>query len=109
MASTPDGTHKSSTAQPPAKGSAVKDWAAVIGASVLLAVGGGAAGYALADVPDASEFAVSTQEHAAQLMISDPQDILSAEDEQRMERDAERLPPPGYGADHPLPLLGRGP
>ena len=94
MASTPDGTHKSSTARQPAKGSAAKDWAAVIGASALLAVGGGAAGYALADVPDASEFAVSTQEHAAQLMISDPQDILSAEDEQRMERDAERLPHP---------------
>ena len=94
MASTPDGTHKSSTAQQPAKGSAAKDWAAVIGASALLAVGGGAAGYALADVPDASEFAVSTQEHAAQLMISDPQNILSAEDEQRMERDAERLPHP---------------
>ncbi len=94
MASTPDGTHKSSTARQPAKGSAAKDWAAVIGASALLAVGGGAAGYALADVPDASEFAVSTREHAAQLMISDPQNILSAEDEQRMERDAERLPHP---------------
>ena len=94
MASTPDGTYESNTAQQPAKGSAAKDWAAVIGASALLAVGGGAAGYALADVPDASEFAVSTQAEAAQLMISDPQDILSAEDEQRMERDAERLPHP---------------
>lgn len=94
MASTPDGTRESATAQPPAKGSAAKDWAAVIGASALLAVGGGAAGYSLADVPDADRFAVSTQASAAQLQVSDPQNILSAEDEQRMQRDAERLPHP---------------
>ena len=94
MASTPDGTRESTGTRQPAKGSAAKDWAAVIGASALLAVGGGAAGYSLADVPDASEFAVSTQASAAQLQVSDPQDILSAEDEQRMERDAERLPRP---------------
>mgnify|MGYP006968847312 FL=1 len=53
MASTPDGTRESTGTRQPAKGSAAKDWAAVIGASALLAVGGGAAGYSLADVPDA--------------------------------------------------------
>lgn len=94
MASTPDGTRESTGTRQPAKGSAAKDWAAVIGASALLAVGGGAAGYSLADVPDADQFAVSTQASAAQLQVSDPQDILSAEDEQRMQRDAERLPHP---------------
>ena len=78
----------------PAKGSSVKDWAVVFGATTLLVVGGGVASFATADVPDASEFAVSTQTSAADLVVSDPQDILSDEDEQRMQRDAERLPHP---------------
>ena len=78
----------------PAKGSGVKDWAVVLGATALLGVGGGVASFATADVPDAAEFAVSTQTDAANLVISDPQDIVSADDEALMQRDAERLPHP---------------
>ncbi|CAM3173828.1 hypothetical protein CGOTT_11825 [Corynebacterium gottingense] len=78
----------------PAKGSGVKDWAVVLGATALLGVGGGVASFATADVPDAAEFAVSTQTNAANLVVSDPQDIVSADDEAQMQRDAERLPHP---------------
>lgn len=71
-----------------------KDWAAVIGATALLATGGGALGYAASDVPSPDQVVVAVQSQAPAVEISDPADLLTPEDEARMVRDAERLQHP---------------
>lgn len=71
-----------------------KDWAAVIGATALLATGGGVLGYAASDVPSPDQVAVAVQSQAPAVEISDPADLLTPEDEARMVRDAERLQHP---------------
>lgn len=76
------------------KSTKAKDWAAVIGATALLGAGGGALAYSTADVPSRDEVAVSVQSHAAEVNISDPADLLTADDDARLMRDAERLQHP---------------
>lgn len=71
-----------------------KDWAAVIGATALLATGGGVLGYAASDVPSPDQVAVAVQSQAPAVEISDPADLLTPEAEARMVRDAERLQHP---------------
>lgn len=70
----------------------LKDWAAVIGMTALATVGAGALGHTLPDVPEPA--AIATQAQAPHVEISDPSDVVSPEDEERMVRDAERLPHP---------------
>ena len=69
-----------------------KDIAATAGAAALLALGGGAAGYVSYDAPE--PIVVTQQAQAAQVEISDPADLLTAEDEARLLRDVERLDRP---------------
>ena len=81
------------TIEPMALGATGKIIAGTVGAAALLGFGGAGLTYALMDAPDASQFAVEVGQ-APQVIIDDPQDVLSPEDEERMMRDAERL-------DHP--------
>lgn len=71
---------------------------ATIGIAAALAAGGAAAGYATTDIPEADEVAVE-QGVAPQVTIDDPDDVLSAEDEERMIKDAERLDTPAVVKD----------
>ncbi len=69
-----------------------KDIAATAGAAALLALGGGAAGFAAYEVPE--PVVVTQQAEAAQVEISDPANLLTEEDEARLLRDVERLDRP---------------
>lgn len=69
-----------------------KDIAASVGIAALMALGGGVAGYASVDEP--APIVVEQRAEAPEVEISDPTDLLSAEDEARLLRDVERL-------DHP--------
>lgn len=71
-----------------------KDWAAVLGLTALLGLGGGAVGYSLPDAPDPASVSVSVQQNAPAVEISDPADLLTPEDEARLLRDVERIDRP---------------
>ncbi len=71
---------------------------ATIGIAAALAAGGTAAGYAMTDIPDPTQFAVE-QGVAPQVTIDDPDDVLSPDDEERMIKDAERLDTPAVVKD----------
>ena len=91
-------TPQPAAAQPKDKGfrgsksTTLKDWAGVLGLTALLTAGGATLGYSLPDTPE--PVTVTTQTQAPALMISDPGDVLSPEDEARLEKDAERLQHP---------------
>jgi len=76
------------------KSNSFKDWAAVLGITALLGLGGGALGYASTEVPDAADSHIATQAEMPEVMVSDPGDVLTPEDEARLKRDAERLDRP---------------
>ena len=69
-----------------------KDWAAVLGLTALLGGIGGTVGYALPDTPE--PVVIATQAEAPAVEISDPSDVMPAEDEARLLRDVERLQHP---------------
>lgn len=64
-----------------------------LGAMLLIGGGGAALAYGLADVPDRASVAVETGAEP-KVVIDDPDDLLSPEDEERLIKDAARL-------DHP--------
>ncbi|WP_342318710.1 DUF5129 domain-containing protein [Corynebacterium mayonis] len=74
-----------------AYGKEIKEFAAVIGAATLIALGVGGAVAANFEVPAAEEVAVSAATQAPRLQISDPHNQLSPEDAARLERDASQL------------------
>lgn len=69
-----------------------KDIAAAAGITALLALGGGVAAYAAVDEP--APIVVEQRAEAAQVEISDPADLLTPEDEERLLRDVARLDRP---------------
>lgn len=77
-----------------AMGSTTKAVLGTIGSAVLLGGAGVGLTYALTTPPAESEYAVAVAQHAPKVVIDDPDDVLTPEDEERMMRDVERL-------DHP--------
>lgn len=77
-----------------AMGSTAKAVLGTIGSAVLLGGVGAGLTYALTTPPSEDQYSVAVAQHAPKVVIDDPDDVLSPEDEDRMMRDVERL-------DHP--------
>lgn len=73
--------------------------------TVAAAVGAGALASTTVDVPDREEVAVDTV-GAPQVVVDDPDDVLTAEDEARLSSDAERLDVPSTVTTLHYLLLG---
>lgn len=67
-------------------------WLAVCGASALVAFGTGFAIYNAQDAPQLENFSVETTNSPANIQLTNPQGVLTAEDIARLERDIPRLP-----------------
>ena len=72
--------------------------AAVVGITALVGLGGAAAGYNMVDIPEASQFAQQTV-GAPEAIIDDPQNVLSAEDRDRLLRDTANIDAPEVVTD----------
>lgn len=67
--------------------------AAVLGISALVGLGGAAAAYTSVEIPERDQVAVQAV-GAPSAVIDDPQDVLSPEDEQRLQRDTANINAP---------------
>ncbi|WP_235923166.1 DUF5129 domain-containing protein [Corynebacterium lizhenjunii] len=67
-----------------------------VAVGLLSGVGAGAVAYSATEVPQRSEFSVSApiQQGINHVEVHDPDNVLSAEDEARLQRDAERIKAP---------------
>lgn len=68
----------------------MKEIAAVFGIAALVGLGGVAAAYSAVDVPERDQYTVQAA-GAPSATIDDPQDVLSPEDEQRLQRDTANI------------------
>ena len=68
----------------------MKEIAAIFGVAALVGLGGAAAAYTSIDVPERDQFTVQAA-GAPSATIDDPQDVLTPEDEQRLQRDTANI------------------
>ncbi|MCG7297136.1 DUF5129 domain-containing protein [Corynebacterium afermentans] len=68
----------------------MKEIAAVFGVAALVGLGGAGAAYSAIDVPERDHFTVQAA-GAPSATIDDPQDVLTPEDEQRLQRDTANI------------------
>lgn len=68
----------------------MKEIAAVFGIAALVGLGGAAAAYSAVDVPERDQLTVQAA-GTPSATIDDPQDVLSPEDEQRLQRDTANI------------------
>ena len=68
----------------------MKEIAAIFGVAALVGLGGAAAAYTSIDVPERDQFTVQAA-GAPSATIDDPQDALTPEDEQRLQRDTANI------------------
>ena len=68
----------------------MKEIAAVFGIAALVGLGGAAVAYSAVDVPERDQLTVQAA-GAPSTTIDDPQDVLSPEDEQRLQRDTANI------------------
>ena len=68
----------------------MKEIAAVFGVAALVGLGGAGAVYSAIDAPERDQYTVQAA-GAPSATIDDPQDVLTPEDEQRLQRDTANI------------------